>query len=218
MALPIPTRFPRTHKENHMSRTATGTLLVGLAVALPLSRADKDSETKKPPEGFTALFNGKDLTGWKDAEKQAEFWKAEDGVLHYVGKGGKDLATAKNYKNFEMWADWKLDKSGGDSGIFLRGRPQVQIWDIKEGSGGLLNNPKGSPGQKPSVVADNKLGEWNTFWIKMVGDKVSVKLNDKLVVDNCVFLEGKIPAEGPLMLEAHRGPVWFRNLFIKELD
>jgi len=219
MALPIPTRFPsRTHKENHMYRTATGALLVGLAVALPMSRADKDSETKKPPEGFTPLVNGKDLTGWKDAEKQAEFWKVEDGVLHYVGKGGKDLATAKNYKNFEMWADWKLDKNGGDSGIFLRGRPQVQIWDTKEGSGGLLNNPKGSPGQKPSVVADNKLGEWNTFWIKMVGDKVSVKLNDKLVVDNCVFLEGKIPAEGPLMLETHRGPVWFRNLFIKELE
>jgi hypothetical protein len=62
------------------------------------------------------------------------------------------------------------------------------------------------------------LGEWNTFWIKMVGDRVSVKLNDKLVVDNAVFLEGKIPAEGPLMLERHRGPVWFRNIFVKEFE
>jgi len=45
-----------------------------------------------------------------------------------------------------------------------------------------------------------------------------VKLNDKVVVDNCVFLEGKIPAEGPLMLENHRGPLWFRNIFVKELE
>ena len=196
----------------------TITLLIGLALAMTALAADKDPDVKKPPEGFTALFNGKDLTGWKDAKKQADYWKVEDGLLHYVGKGGKDLTTAKNYKNFEMWIDWKLSKGGGDSGIFLRGRPQVQIWDTKEGSGGLLNNPQGSPGKKPSVVADNKLGEWNTFWIKMVGDKVSVKLNDKVVVDNCVFLEGKIPAEGPLMLENHRGPLWFRNIFVKELE
>lgn len=201
-----------------MSRTVPITALVGLLLTLMLRADDKDPGLKKTPEGFTPLFNGKDLTGWKDAEKQAEFWKVEDGVLHYLGKGGKDLATTKNYKDFELWADWKLATTGGDSGIFLRGKPQVQIWDTKDGSGGLLNNPRGSPGQMPSVVADNKLGEWNTFWIKMEGDKVSVKLNGKLVVDNCVFLEGKIPAEGPLMLETHRGPVWFRNLFIKELE
>lgn len=201
-----------------MHRTAVITVLAGLVGPLAISAADPNSGIKKAPEGFTALFNGKDLTGWKEADKQAEFWKVEDGVLHYVGKGGNDLATAKNFKNFELWAEWKLDKTGGDSGIYLRGRPQVQIWDQKEGSGGLLNNPKGSPGQKPAVVADNPLGEWNTFWIKMVGDKVSVKFNDKLVVDNALFLEGKIPGEGPLMLERHRGPVWFRNIFIKELE
>jgi len=199
-----------------MKRTGASILL--LCLALAVAQADeKDAGTRKPPEGFTALFNGKDLTGWKDAEKQAEAWKVEDGLLHYAGKGGKDLTTAKNYKNFEMWVDWKINK-GGDSGIFLRGRPQVQIWDNKEGSGGLWNNPKGSPGKEPSVVADNKIGEWNTFWIKMVGDKVSVKLNDKLVVDNCVFLEGKIPAEGPIMLQIHGGPLWFRNIFVKELE
>lgn len=199
-----------------MIRTALITLVVGFSSTPTTLADDKDSDSKKPPEGFTPLFNGRDLAGWKDGEKQSEFWKVEDGALHYLGKGGKDLATSKNYKNFELWADWKLSKSGGDSGIFLRGRPQVQIWDTKDGSGGLLNNPRGSPGQMPLLVADNKLGEWNTFWIKMEGNKVSVKLNGKLVVDNCVFLEGKVPAEGPLMLETHRGPVWFRNLFIRE--
>jgi len=199
-----------------VKRIAVAILLFSLAS--PGMRAeDKDAGLKKPPEGFTSLFNGTDLTGWKDADKQAESWKGVDGLLHYTGKGGKNLATAKSFKNFEMWVDWKITK-GGDSGIYLRGKPQVQIWDNKEGSGGLWNNKAGSPGKQPTVVADNPPGEWNTFWIKMVGDRVSVKLNGKLVVEDAVFLDGKIPAEGPLELQVHGSPLWFRNVFVKELD
>ena len=203
-----------------MRRALLYAIVVGLA---PLTAADlvfAADDQNQPPQGFTALFNGQDLAGWKDAEKQAEFWKVEDGVLHWVGKGGKDLTTDQNYKDFEMWVDWRLDPSGGDSGVFLRGRPQaqVQIWDLKEGSGGLLHNAKGSPGQRPSVAADNKLGEWNTIWIQMRGNRVSVKLNGQLVVDDCVLQDDKTPAEGPLVLEAHRGALWFRNLFVKRLE
>jgi len=116
-----------------------------------------------------------------------------------------------------MWVDWKITK-GGDSGIYLRGQPQVQIWDNKEGSGGLWNNPKGAPGKEPLVVADHKPGEWNTFYIKMVGTKVTVKLNGKLVVDDAVMLQGKIPATGPIELQVHGTPLWFKNVFVKELD
>jgi hypothetical protein len=199
-----------------MRQVVSLALLLGLVSVLARA-ADKDTGIKPPPTGFTALFNGKDLTGWKDTDKQAESWKVEDGLLHYTGKGGKNLATAKNYKDFEMWVDWKITK-GGDSGVYLRGKPQVQIWDNKEGSGGLWNNPKGAPGKEPLVVADKPIGEWNTFYIKMVGDKVTVKLNDKLVVDNAQMLEGKVPAEGPLELQIHGSPLWFRNVFVKELD
>lgn len=199
-----------------MKRSVILSLLVAIAV-VGTQAAEPDKGLKKPPEGFTPLFNGKDLTGWKDIDKQGEAWKVEDGLLHYTGKKGKNLATAKNYKNFEMWVDWKITK-GGDSGVYLRGRPQVQIWDNKEGSGGLWNNKPNSPGKEPSVVADKKPGEWNTFHIKMVGDRVSVKLNDKLVVDNAVFLDGKIPAEGPIELQVHGTPLWFRNIFVKELE
>jgi hypothetical protein len=168
---------------------------------------------KGPPPGFTALFNGKDLTGWKNAEPG---WKAVDGVIHFDGaKDAKNLATAKSYKNFELYADWKIDK-GGDSGIYLRGKPQVQIWDNKEGSGGLYNNPPKS-GQKPLLVADKKPGEWNTMYVKMVGAKVTVVLNGKIVVDNAIFLEGKIPEEGPIELQVHGNPLWFKNVYIHEL-
>jgi hypothetical protein len=126
--------------------------------------------------------------------------------------------------------DWKITPKG-DSGIYLRGQPQVQIWDSDvlagnlaedkgKGSGGLWNNPKDAPGHFPLVNADKKPGEWNTFYIKMVGSKVTVKLNGKVVVDNAEFLPlgKKAPAEGPIELQVHGTPLWFRNVFIKELD
>jgi hypothetical protein len=203
-----------------MNRVAAFAVLVALALLTIGQVAARADEPNQPPAGFTPLFNGRDLSGWKDAEKQAEFWKVEDGVLHWVGKGGRDLATAEDFRDFELWLDWRLDPAGGDSGIFLRGRQQaqVQIWDVKEGSGGLLHNAKGSPGQRPSVVADHKLGEWNTFWIKMVDKRVTVQLNGQLVVDNCELQDDKTPAAGPLVLEAHRGALSFRNVYVRPLD
>ena len=201
-------------------------------------------ELNKPPMGFKALFNGKDLTGWKglvgnpktraamspeqlaQAQKKADEvmranWTVEDGVLVFSGKG-KSLCTAKDYGDFEMYVDWKI-KERGDSGIYLRGSPQVQIWDPnqhKVGSGGLFNNKKNP--SKPTEIADNPIGEWNTFYIKMVGEKVTIKLNGKLVVDN-VTLENywerdkPIYSTGQIELQNHGNTLWFRNIFIKEL-
>jgi hypothetical protein len=195
--------------------------VLGLVASLALAAAragDPPTGARKPPPGFTSLFDGKSLEHWKLDKKQAESWKVEDGTIHYTGKGGRNLATAKNYKDFELWVDWKITK-GGDSGIYLRGQPQVQIWDNKEGSGALWNNPAKAPGRFPLVVADNKPGEWNTFYIKMVGDKATVKLNGKLVVDNAEFLPlgKKAPATGPIELQVHGTPLWFRHVFVKEL-
>ncbi len=199
-----------------MKRIVSLGILSGFAL-LAMQAEHLAAGARKPPPGFNRLFNGTDLSGWKNADKQAASWKVEEGLLHYTGKGGQNLATEKKYKDFEMWVDWKITK-GGDSGIYLRGQPQVQIWDNKEGSGGLWNNPKGAPGKEPLVVADHKPGEWNTFYIKMVGTKVTVKLNGKLVVDDAVMLQGKIPATGPIELQVHGTPLWFKNVFVKELD
>jgi hypothetical protein len=197
-----------------MRRMAAGLVVLGL-LWLP-ARAGEGQ--KEPPKGFMSLFDGTSLSHWKLDDKQKASWKVENGMIHYTGKGGRNLATAKNYGNFEMYVDWKITK-GGDSGVYLRGLPQVQIWDNPEGSGGLYNNPPKSPGQKPLVVADDKPGEWNTFYIKMVGDKVTVKLNGKLVVDDAPLRYGKKepPPEGPIELQVHGTPLWFRNVFIKEL-
>ena len=89
-----------------------------------------------------------------------------------------------------------------------------------KGSGGLFNNQKNP--KDPLVVADNPIGQWNTFWIKMVGDKVTVKLNDKLVVDNVTmenYWERDKPmyATGTIELQNHGNTLWFRNIYIKEL-
>lgn len=208
-----------------------------------LNAADTPDNT--PPEGFVALFNGKDLTGWKglvgnpktratmpldeltqkqaEADKRAaEHWTVEDGALKYSGKGKISLCTAKDYGDFEMLVDYKILENG-DSGIYLRGSPQVQIWDPKfrpEGSGGLFNN-KNNP-SKPSACADRPAGEWNSMRIKMVGEKVSVWLNGQLVVDNVVLenyweREKPIYEVGQIELQDHGNTLWFKNIYIKEL-
>lgn len=202
--------------------------------------------------GYVSLFNGKDLSGWKGLvldpikrsklseselaaaqvkadEEMRQGWIVNDGgVLAFTGKGN-NIATVKQYGDFEMLVDWKLDKDGkdGDAGVYLRGTPQVQMWDISRtdvgaevGSGGLYNNKQNE--SKPLKVADNPLGDWNTMKIKMVGEKVTVHLNGELVVDN-VTLENYwdrnqsiFPVE-QIELQAHGTLVYYRDIFLKEL-
>jgi hypothetical protein len=116
----------------------------------------------------------------------------------------------------------------GDSGLYLRGLPQVQIWDAhnqwKIGSGGLYNNKYKKTGNisKALKIADKQVGDWNRFYVKMVGNKVTVKLNGELVVDN-VTLENlwqqghPIPDVEQIELQCHGDPLEWRNIFIKSL-
>jgi hypothetical protein len=230
----------------------------------------KSAYDNTPPSGFSALFNGNDLSGWKGlAHKNAnerraltgeavdkaqtaadqvmrEHWSVADAILTYDGKG-QSLCTAKDYGDFEFYIDWKIPP-GADSGIYLRGTPQIQIWDpwdprVKAGqdppstseqwvaayrngrnlgSGGLWNNKRWR--NAPTTLADKKPGEWNTFFIRMVGDKVSIWLNDKLIVDR-VALENYWDKSGlsPLAradqieLQHHGSALYFKNLYIREL-
>jgi len=190
-------------------------LLVTAGTVTQAAEAKKKKPRKPnvPPKGFVALFNGKDLKNWKVDKDTAEHWSVKDGVLLYDGKG-ESLSTEKDYADFILCVDWKIEK-GADSGIYLRGVPQVQIWDNKEGSGGLWNNQKHP--RKPLVVADKPLGEWNTFKIQMKGQNVTVHLNGKLVVDKVPMETLKGRTRGPILLQHHGHPLWFRNIFIREL-
>ena len=209
---------------------------------------------KQHPEykDFTSIFNGKDLTGWKglvenpikrrqmsaaELEKaqvkadeiMSRDWTVQDGTLTYVGHGFENICTAKDYKDFELYVEWRLDPNGAepDAGVYLRGTPQVQIWDIARvnvgaqvGSGGLYNNQKHR--STPTQVADRKLGEWNAFRIRMVGEKVSVWLNgikvvDEVVMENYWDRSQPIPTCDQIEMQAHGSLVNFRNIYVKEL-
>lgn len=205
-----------------------------------------------PPEGFTALYNGKDLTGWRGGdtsdhraylalspEKRAErdkawtadmlaHWKAEGDELVNDGKG-KYATTEKEYGDIELTLEYNMAPLG-DSGIYLRNVPQVQIWDpanakekkngADKGSGALWNN--NGAGKFPLVLADKAPGEWNTLRIVMVGARVSVWLNGKQTVDHAIlenYYDRKvsIPAKGPICLQTHGAPIRWRNVFVREI-
>jgi hypothetical protein len=208
----------------------------------------------EPPAGFTPLFNGKDLSGWRGgdtfdhrkllempedqrAAKIAEWtktmrehWRAEGDEFVNDGKGAY-ATTEKDYGDFELLVEYKTVPLA-DSGIYLRGVPQVQIWDhtnpkefkngAEKGSGGLWNNSPGAPGKDPLVLADKPFGEWNKFRIVMIGSRVSVWLNDKQVVDQAIlenYYDRKtaVPARGPIELQTHGGEIRWRNIFIREI-
>lgn len=199
-------------------------------------------------EVFEPMFNGKDLTGWqglvgnpltratmkpkelaarqKEANmKMLENWSVRDGMIWFTGKGD-NLCSVREYGDFEMYVDWRITKAG-DSGIYLRGSPQVQIWDTSRtdagaqvGSGGLYNNQQNP--SAPLKVADNPVGEWNTFRILMTGDRVSVWLNGEQVVDNVImenYWDRSIPIfrKGPIELQAHGTDLAFRDIYVREI-
>ena len=208
--------------------------------------------SENPTEGgFVSLFNGKNLDGWKGlvanpivrakmsakelaaaqvkADQQMVMdWKVEDGMIIFDGKGYDNLCTEKQYGDFEMLVDWKLYPGAEpDAGIYLRGTPQVQMWDTARvnvgaqvGSGGLYNNQVHM--SKPLKLADQKVGEWNSFIIRMIGERVSVWLNGELVTDN-VILENFWDRKQPIFpieqieLQAHGSKVAYRDIYIKEI-
>jgi len=226
-----------------------------VALALIAFTAHTRAELNQPPDGFTALFDGKTLDGWwgwgtkhykhyldLSPEKLAELqeqsrqdirkhWRVEDGQLVNDGKG-LYLTTNKFYGDFELLLEYTTVPRA-DSGIYLRGVPQVQIWDYTEkggkwklgadkGSGGLWNNPSDWPGKDPLVLADKPFGEWNRFRIIMVGEVVTIYLNDQLVVDRAklhnFFDKGQpLPEKGPIQLQTHGGEIRWRNVFIREI-
>lgn len=238
-----------------------GAMLVGAALITGAGVVTAQGQAPAPPAGFTALFNGKDLTGWRgrpggggvfspyteatftpeEREAKAKEWNA-DRDLHWsvdTAKGeivsdgkGVHLATEKPYGEFELFVDWKLTQPGGDSGIYLRSYPQVQLWDpatprdqkngADKGSGALWNNNKENPGKWPLVKADNPIGEWNTLRIKMAGTRVWVWLNGQPTVEGQVldnFFDRTQPVlpHGSIELQTHGSEVRFRNIYVRAL-
>ena len=208
-----------------------------------------------PPAGFTALFNGRDLTGWyglphtdpgklaamsaderaaKRAAVDAAFrqhWRVENGELVNDGEGPY-ATTEKDYGDIELRLEYRT-VAKADSGVYLRGTPQVQIWDTTEaggkwkngadkGSGGLWNNSPDAAGKDPLVHADKPFGEWNTLRVVQAGERTWVWLNGKLTVDgarmeNFWDRKAPLPRTGPIQLQTHGGEIRWRNIVLREL-
>lgn len=227
--------------------------LIGYGViSAGISIIDCSGAEPAPPPGFKALFNGKDLSGWyglghfdprrrdaiadeKREKDQATFkahWRVEDGELINDGDGAY-ATTEKDYGDIELLVDYKTVPKA-DSGIYLRGSPQVQIWDYTKeggkwdlgadkGSGGLWNNRKGAPGKDPLVLADKPFGQWNHLHIQQAGARTTVYLNDKLVVDNAIMenywdYSKPLFRTGPIQLQTHGGEIRWRNIYLRELS
>jgi hypothetical protein len=221
------------------------------------------------PAGFTSIFNGKDLAGWKIPAGDNGHWKVVDGVIDYdaqsEAKDDKSLWSEKEYGDFVLRAEWRIketpytnpnvtivmpdgsDKKGvdgktiriavpdSDSGIYVRGesKAQINIWAWPVGSGevyGYRTDQKQPAsvraGVTPKTNADKNIGEWNAFEITVKGNRLTVDLNGKRVIDNAE-LPG-LPAKGRIALQHHGGKkdgqwasppslVQFRRIFIKEL-
>jgi hypothetical protein len=203
--------------------------------------------------GFTRLFNGNDLDGWKHGDSKE--WTVSNGILKHSGKPGapSDLWTEKEYGDCTMVFDWRwagtaplkkqpvvlpdgTNKMGADgkpelveiedldSGIYLRGniKSQVNLWNWPIGSGevyGYRTNGKFSPevraGVTPKTRADHAIGEWNRMLVTIKGDRLTVALNGRVVIDNAELPE--VPAKGAIGLQHHGSAIDFANFWIKEL-
>lgn len=197
--------------------------------------------------GFTKIFNGGTLDGWKHTPDTTN-WKALHGIMKHNGKPGpvSDLWTEKSYKDFTLVCDWRWSGRGPiqpwpivlpdgsesgkadietlDSGIYLRGstKSQVNLWNSPIGSGEVYGyrtdgrmSAEVKAGVTPKSNADKPPGEWNRTMITLKGDRLTVSLNGKVVIENAL-LPG-VPANGPVGLQHHGSAIDFTNIWIKEL-
>ncbi len=207
-----------------------------------------------PPAGFRAIFNGTDLSGWHglnphsvaklEGEKReaalkkmrdefAAHWRVENGELVNDGTGPY-ATTDQDFGDIELMVEYKT-VAKADSGVYLRGNPQVQIWDMNQvfdpakpdrrphlGSGGLFNNTPKTLGRDPIAKVDKPFGQWNALVIKQVGSRTWVTLNTRLVVEGAVMENywdktKPLPTAGPLMLQTHGGEIRWRNIFVRDI-
>lgn len=208
-------------------------VLGGIKWALGLAEADakpqdtaaelSDAEKK---DGYKLLFNGKDLTGWKlrrpDGNKS---WSVQNGMLVNIpGEHGNDLLTENKYRDFTVRYEYMIPK-GANSGFYLRGRHEIQIFDDSEkgkpelGGNGAIYQVKAA-----SEFVSRKPGEWQTAQATMIGNKVTVYLNGVKIHDNVEVnkatgseLDANLDQPGSFFLQGDHGPVAFRNIRVKTL-
>lgn len=232
--------FPR------IPRLPFALLLAALPIGASMPRAEDDADTSQ----FVRIFDGQSLDGWhgrphlhpekyaQATEEQKQQW-AEEVARHWSIEGdelvndghGAYLTTDQQYGDIELRLKYRTVPKA-DSGIYLRGTPQVQIWDSTEeakfkhgahlGSGGLWNNSPGAPGKDLLVKADKPFGQWNDLRIIQVGARTTVYLNDQLVVDHALmenYWDRSRPLDrtGVIQLQTHGGEIRWKDIEVRHI-
>lgn len=200
--------------------TLKGTLIYtdGKTYAWVGRRAPKLAYTKNPQWGKERkLFNGKDLTGWTATGKNQ--WVVEDGLLKSPSPGS-NLVTNESFDDFKLHVEFKYPE-GGNSGIYLRGRYEVQIADDhgKEPSSIYFGAIYGH--LIPNEMAANPAREWQSYDITLIGRRVTIVANGKKIISDQNIpsmtggaLDNDEAAPGPIMIQGDHGPVELRNIRI----
>lgn len=165
------------------------------------------------------LFNGKDLTGWK-AVGAANQWIVKDGILTSP-KSGANLISDQKFEDFKLHVEFRYQK-GSNSGVYLRGRYEVQILDNDKSehpSNVLYSGVYGF--LTPSEINSKGPGAWQTYDITLIGRMITIVANGKTVISNQEIpgitggaLDSNEGEPGPLYFQGDHGPIEFRNITI----
>lgn len=212
-------RFEGTLEDDRLTGTTTDDR--GGTLTWDARRAPSLKRKHRPHWGTpVALFNGRDLEGWVPrSQRRANGWIVRDGCL-YNARPGNDLVSTRKLNDFKLHVEYRYPKES-NSGIYLRGRYELQIADDfggkadSHGSGGIYGF------LKPKVNAVRPAGEWQSCDVTLVGRKVTVVLNGRKVLDRKEIpgitggaLESDEGAPGPIFFQGDHGPVEFRNIIL----
>jgi hypothetical protein len=158
-------------------------------------------------EGFVPLFDGKSFAGWKVNANTPKSWKIENGMMVLLG-GSDSIYTEKKYDNFILRLEFRPEKKGYNSGLFLRGNNQI---NLNQKQVGFLIGHKGT---KAVPDLHKEPGEWNEWEVSCIGPKVTLKVNGKLAWS----IDDFKPTTGTLGLQAEGQHIDFKNLRIKVIN
>lgn len=225
MSFTIPPQWDQGNNDLSFEATFQGDSLVGTMTAsdgkiynwtgvrAPLLKGGPAPVWGKPVK----LFNGVDMKGWHALGQNQ--WIVEAGVLKSP-KSGANIVTDESFKNFKLHIEFRYPK-GSNSGVYLRGRYEVQITDSK-GMDPAIDQLSAIYGFiMPSENAAKDAGEWQSYDITLVGRMVTVVCNGKTVINNQEIpgiTGGAINSHegepGPLLIQGDHGPIEFRNIVI----
>ncbi len=185
-------------------------------------RAPSLKRTAEPKWGKpTQLFNGKDLSGWKMSDPNAKpAWKVENGTLVSPGHG-PELITDAKFEDFKLHVEFNC-AAGSNSGVYLRGRYELQIEDDPQPEGPTMRTGGIYGFLAPSPEQPRRPGEWQTYDVTLVGRVVTVAQNGQTIIDKQEIpgitggaLDSREALPGPIYLQgSEAGHVAFRNITI----